>query len=66
MEGFDKQEIKLKPTDEPGKKEGLVERRERAEMSVRSMFNKDMETTGVLRRIIEDNRLSFAGPEERN
>lgn len=66
MEGFYKQEIKLKSSDEPEKAESLAEKIERAEISVRSMFNRDMEATGVARRVIEDNRLSFSGPEERN
>jgi|GEM_PF-3148400 len=66
MEGFDKQEIKLRPTDESEKIEGREEKKRRAEISVRSIFDKHMETSGVIRRVVEDNKLSFSGREERN
>lgn len=41
------------------------EKIERAEKSVRHMFDERMEAAGLIRRVIEDNRSSFKGPEER-
>ncbi|MEK7669064.1 MAG: hypothetical protein AAB350_00525 [Patescibacteria group bacterium] len=59
MEGPNNQEKTIAP-------ETRNEKMERAQISVRSMFNRGMETSGVIKRVIEDNRLSFAGQEERN
>lgn len=58
MEGLNKQEENTPETRD--------EKMERAEISVRNMFNKYMETSGLIKRVVEDNRSSFAGQEERN
>jgi hypothetical protein len=41
------------------------EKIERAEKSVRSMFDINMEVGGVIRRVVEDNKSSFSDSEER-
>lgn len=52
-----------RPRDETLDRFGKIERDEK---SVAQMFNSQMETTGVIRRIIEKNNSSFSGLEERN
>jgi len=66
MEGFSGSEKKLKPTDEPKTTEGHTQKIEQASLSVRNMFNRFMETTGVVRRVTEENKMSFQGPEDRS
>ena len=55
--------IKKVPSDENLDRSGKIEK---AETSVIGMFNAQMETTGVIRHMMEDNRSSFSGLEERN
>jgi hypothetical protein len=38
---------------------------ERAEISIRGIFDKNMEAPSVIRRIMEENKSSFSGLEER-
>ena len=45
--------------------QNFQERKKSYQLGVREMFNEKMETTGVIRRIIEEKKSSFDGQEER-
>lgn len=66
MEGFRVPVEKKRPADEAERIVGRGEKVERAETNVKGMFDSNMETEDVIKRVMEENRSSFSGPEERD